>query len=61
MLEYEILRQLLQFLECPKLPLRHWSDNSGWTMADHINRYIVFCIHLNALATFSNALSFFWY
>jgi hypothetical protein len=24
-----------------------------------MNMYIVFCIHLNALATFSNALSFF--
>ena len=61
MLEYETMRQLLQFLECPKLSLRHWFDNSGWTMTDHMNMYIVFCIYLNALATFSNVLSFFWY
>jgi hypothetical protein len=29
MLEYEAIKPILQFLECPKIPLRHWSDNSG--------------------------------
>jgi hypothetical protein len=39
MLEYEAIKPLLQFLECPKIPLRHWSDNSGWTLAGHMERY----------------------
>jgi hypothetical protein len=29
MLEYEAIFPLLWFLQTPKLPLRHWSDNSG--------------------------------
>jgi hypothetical protein len=38
MLEYEAIFPLLRFLQIPKLPLRHWSDNSGWTMAAHMDR-----------------------
>jgi hypothetical protein len=36
MLEYEGLKPLLQFLGTPKLPLKHWSDNSSWCMAGHM-------------------------
>jgi hypothetical protein len=38
MLEYEAIFPLLQFLQIPKLPLRHWSDNLGWSMAAHMDR-----------------------
>ena len=34
MLEYEALQPLFEFLEVPKIPKRHWSDNAGWTMAE---------------------------
>jgi hypothetical protein len=34
MLEYEALQPLFEFLEVPKIPKRHWSDNAGWTMVE---------------------------
>ena len=34
MLEYESLNLLFNFLQVRHLPKKHWSDNSGWAMAD---------------------------
>ena len=34
MLEYESRASLYEFLNVPNFPRMHWSDNSGWIMAD---------------------------
>jgi hypothetical protein len=34
MLEYKALQPLFEYLEVPKIPQRHYSDNVGWTMAE---------------------------
>ena len=34
MLEYESRAALYEFLNVPNFPRMHWSDNSGWIMAD---------------------------
>jgi hypothetical protein len=34
MLEYESRAALYEFLNVPNFPRMHWSDNSGWTMAE---------------------------
>jgi hypothetical protein len=39
MLEFENLKPLLVFLGCPKLARTHWSDNGGWGMAEHMDRW----------------------
>jgi hypothetical protein len=36
MLEYEHMRGLLEQLGCPKLPIKHWSNTSGWEMAESL-------------------------
>jgi hypothetical protein len=36
MTTFEGMRSLLQFLGCPRIPTRHWSDNSRWSMAQHM-------------------------
>jgi hypothetical protein len=41
MVEYEASRELLQFLGVPKMPQRHWSDNSSWDMARHMNLQVI--------------------
>jgi hypothetical protein len=38
MLEYESIKELFQFLETPKLALRHWNDSSGWLLASHMEQ-----------------------
>jgi hypothetical protein len=40
MTEYEGMRALLENLGVPKLPKKHWSDNSGWEMAESILQII---------------------
>jgi hypothetical protein len=39
MLEFENMKPLLIFLGCPKLPRTHWSNNGGWRMAEHMDRW----------------------
>ena len=34
MLEYAAIQPLLEFLDVPKLPRRHWSDSAGWELAE---------------------------
>ena len=34
MVEYKYMRGLLNHLEVPKLPFKHWFDNSGWELAE---------------------------
>jgi hypothetical protein len=36
MIAFEGMRSLLQFLGCPRIPTRHRSDNSGWSMVQHM-------------------------
>lgn len=36
MLEYESLFSLCEFLEVPFLPRSHWTDSSGWIMAEFL-------------------------
>jgi hypothetical protein len=36
MLEYEHIRGLLQQLGYPKFPLKHWSDTTGWELAESL-------------------------
>lgn len=36
MVEYESLLPLYKLLNVPDLPVAHWSDNSGWTMAGYM-------------------------
>jgi hypothetical protein len=53
MLEYEASKELLRFLGVPKLPLRHWSDNSVWDMATYM--------HLEVMAAKREMLQGAWY
>ena len=34
MLEYVAIQSLLDFLDVPKLPKRHWFDSAGWELAE---------------------------
>jgi hypothetical protein len=36
MVEYEYMCGLLDHLEVLKLPYKHWSDNSGWELAESL-------------------------
>jgi hypothetical protein len=36
MLEYESLSLLFEFLDVPYMPRAHWSDSSGWIMAEFL-------------------------
>lgn len=40
MLEYESLNRLLNFLRVPHMPKKHWSDDSGWQMAEIMHAQI---------------------
>ena len=40
MLEYAALQLLLTFLEVPKLPRRHWSDNAGWKLTECLHHQV---------------------
>jgi hypothetical protein len=40
MVEYEHMRGLLNHIEVPKLPFKHWSDNSGWELAESLYRVV---------------------
>lgn len=41
MLEYEASKELLGFLGVPKMPQGHWSDNSGWVIAEFMNLQVL--------------------
>ena len=34
--EYEHMKGLLEQLGCPKLPLKHWFDSSGWELVKNL-------------------------
>jgi hypothetical protein len=36
MVEYEHMRGLLEHLEVPKVPIKHWSDSIGWELAESL-------------------------
>jgi hypothetical protein len=40
MVEYKHMRGLLNHLEVPKLPFKHWSNNSGWELAESLYRVV---------------------
>jgi hypothetical protein len=40
MVEYKHMRRLLNHLEVPKLPFKHWCDNSGWELAESLYRVV---------------------
>jgi len=41
MLEYESIKRLYQFLKMPHLSIKHWSDNSGWMIADYLHAQVM--------------------
>jgi hypothetical protein len=41
MTEYEALRELLKCLRRKHLPTKHWLDNSGWELADHMHMVVL--------------------
>jgi hypothetical protein len=41
MTEYEALRDLLKCLKTKHLPAKHWSDNSGWELAEHMHLVVL--------------------
>jgi hypothetical protein len=56
MLEYESIKELFQFLETPKLALRHWNDSSGWLLASHMEQWVLLfflAIHYIAMKDYS--------
>jgi hypothetical protein len=41
MMEYEALRDLLKCLKTKHLPTKHWSDNSGWELAEYMHLVVL--------------------
>jgi hypothetical protein len=41
MLEYESMRDLFGFLKMPHLSKKHWSNNSGWLMAEYLHSAVM--------------------
>jgi hypothetical protein len=41
MTEYEALYELLKYLRTKHLPPKHWSNNSGWELADHMHMVVL--------------------
>lgn len=41
MLEYESIKRLYAFLKMPHLSIKHWSDNSGWMIADYLHAQVM--------------------
>jgi hypothetical protein len=40
MLEYEALRPLFTFLGVPHMSMNHWSDSSGWELAECLHQQV---------------------
>jgi hypothetical protein len=40
MIDYTNSPKLYQFLSVPKLPQRHWSDGTGWILAECLHRQV---------------------
>ena len=57
MLEYEALQLLSEFLEVPKIPKCHWSDNASWSMAEAMYAQVLNKTQMIKLATRYIALS----
>jgi hypothetical protein len=55
MVEYESMQLLLEHLGVPKLPKKHWSDNSGWEISEAIHRAVE--LKTKALISSSRCLS----
>ena len=40
MTEFQPRFELYEFLNVPELPRKHWSDGSGWVMAEHLYNFV---------------------